>query len=91
MKFQLLKPDARKSFDPYGYNKYSGDGKSWILIGLISIQIFLTMAMYNAVSAGLYNLSQLWLGINLMLFVAMLLISRFSSKNKRFTWSKLGF
>lgn len=58
-------------------SKSSNHGASWILVGLITVQLFLTAALYNSISSGLYNMSQLLIGINILVFASMLAVSRF--------------
>ena len=59
------------------------DGGSWILVGLITVQLFLTAALYNAISSGIFNLAQLIIGFNILVFAAMLGVSRFVKSDSK--------
>ena len=67
LKISSYRPSSKKSFS----------GASWILVGLITVQLFLTAALYNSISSGIYNLAQLLIGVNVLVFAAMLAVSRF--------------
>ena len=67
LKISSYRPSSKKSFS----------GASWILVGLITVQLFLTAALYNSISSGMYNLSQLLIGFNILIFGAMLAVNRF--------------
>ena len=67
LKISSYRPSSKKSFS----------GASWILVGLITVQLFLTAALYNSISSGIYNLAQLLIGINILVFAAMIAVSRY--------------
>ena len=68
LKFSSSKPSSKK---------FSSDGANWILVGLITMQLFLTAALYNSISSGMYNMAQLLIGMNILVFAAMLAVSKF--------------
>ena len=76
MESKLVQSLKISSYRPSS-NKSSSNGASWILVGLITVQLFLTAALYNSISSGLYNMAQLIIGCNILVFAAMLAVSRF--------------
>ena len=49
------------------------NGVKWVILGLITLQGFLTAATYNSASMGFNSFSQFLLGLNLVVFGAIFL------------------
>lgn len=61
----------------------SKKGLKFVILGLIAIQVLLTVSVYNAAAAGLINLSILWFGLNLLVYAALFLVYQSAFKNKK--------
>jgi len=55
-----------------------------IMLGILIIQVSLVIAFYNSISMGVSTLSQLWLGLNLLVFAAFLSVYQFGLKKRKF-------
>jgi hypothetical protein len=55
-----------------------------ILLGILIIQFSLVIALYNSMIMGLASLSQLWLGLNLLVLAAFLSVYQFGLKQRKF-------
>ena len=47
-------------------------GLKLVMLGLVIIQVFLTITIYNSIASGLIQLSQFWFGVNLLVFASIL-------------------
>jgi hypothetical protein len=52
--------------------------------GILFLQACLAIALYSSITMGLAALSQLWLGLSLLVLAAFLSVYHFGLKEKRF-------
>jgi len=61
----------------------SKNGLKLVMLGIIVLQVFLTIATFNSSIEGLGNLTLLLLGINLLGFAALFGVYRYGISNQR--------
>ena len=70
----------------------SKNGLKLVMLGIIPLQFFLIIAFYNSMTAGLTALSEFWLGVNLLVFAALLGVYRYGiKKNSEISISQINF
>jgi hypothetical protein len=58
-------------------------GLKLVMLGLVIIQVFLTITIYNSIASGLIQLSQFWFGVNLLVFAALFGVYQFGIKKRK--------
>jgi len=58
-------------------------GLKLVMLGLVIIQVFLTITIYNLIASGLIQLSQFWFGVNLLVFAALFGIYQYGIKKRK--------
>jgi len=53
------------------------------MLGLVIIQIFLTVTIYNLIASGLIQLSLFWFGVNLLVFAALFGVYQYGIKKRK--------
>jgi len=53
------------------------------MLGLVIIQIFLTVTIYNLIASGLIQLSLFWFGVNLVVFAALFGVYQYGIKKRK--------
>ncbi len=59
-------------------------GLKLVMLGLVIIQVFLTITIYNSIASGLIQLSQFWFGVNLLVFAALFGVYQYGIKKRKF-------
>jgi len=54
-----------------------------VMLGLVIIQVFLTITIYNLIASGLVQLSEFWFGVNLLVFAALFGVYQFGIKKRK--------
>jgi len=54
-----------------------------VMLGLVIIQVFLTITIYNLITSGLILLSEFWFGVNLLVFAALFGVYQFGIKKRK--------
>jgi len=54
-----------------------------VMLGLVIIQVFLTVTIYNSIASGLIQLSQFWFGVNLLVFAALFGVYQYGIKKRK--------
>ena len=67
--------------------KIPDNSKKWIMSGVISIQVFIILAAYNAIATGLTGFAEFLIGVCLLIFVALYLVYKADEKPKKETKS----
>jgi len=62
----------------------SKNGLKLVMLGIIVLQVFLTVATYNSSIGGLDNLTLFLLGLNLLVFAALLIVYKYWMSIKRY-------
>ena len=58
-------------------------GLKLVMLGLVIIQVLLTITIYNSIVSGLIQLSQFWLGVNLLVFAALFGVYQYGIKKRK--------
>jgi len=58
-------------------------GLKLVMLGLVIIQVFLTITIYNSIASGLIQLSQFWLGVNLLVFASIFGVYQYGIKKRK--------
>jgi len=58
-------------------------GLKLVMLGLVIIQILLTITIYNSIASGLIQLSQFWFGVNLLVFAALFGVYQYGIKKRK--------
>jgi len=58
-------------------------GLKLVMLGLVIIQIFLTITIFNSIASGLIQLSQFWFGVNLLVFAALFGVYQYGIKKRK--------
>jgi hypothetical protein len=53
------------------------------MLGLVILQVFLTITIYNSIASGLIQLSQFWFGVNLLVFAALFGVYQYGIKKRK--------
>jgi len=61
----------------------STNGLKLGMLGLVIIQIFLTVTIYNLIASGLIQLSLFWFGVNLVVFAALFGVYQYGIKKRK--------
>jgi len=54
-----------------------------VMLGLVIIQVFLTITIYNSIASGLIQLSQFWFGVNLLVFASIFGVYQYGIKKRK--------
>ena len=57
-------------------------GRNWVLLGIVSLQGFLTLSLFNMLFSALYSFAEFILGLNLLAFAGFLYLY-FNGKKKK--------
>jgi len=58
-------------------------GLKLVMLGLVIIQVFLTITIYNSIASGLIQLSQFWFGVNLLVFASLFGVYQYGIKKRK--------
>jgi len=58
-------------------------GLKLVMLGLVIIQVLLTITIYNSIASGLIQLSQFWFGVNLLVFAALFGVYQYGIKKRK--------
>jgi len=58
-------------------------GLKLVMLGLVIIQVFLTITIYNAITSGLILLAEFWFGVNLLAFAAVFGVYHYGIKKRK--------
>jgi len=58
-------------------------GLKLVMLGLVVIQVLLTITIYNSIASGLIQLSQFWFGVNLLVFAALFGVYQYGIKKRK--------
>jgi len=58
-------------------------GLKLVMLGLVIIQVFLTITIYNSIASGLIQLSQFWFGVNLLVFASIFGVYQYGIKKRK--------
>jgi len=58
-------------------------GLKLVMLGLVIVQVFLTITIYNSIASGLIQLSQFWFGVNLLVFAALFGVYQYGIKKRK--------
>ncbi len=58
-------------------------GLKLVMLGLVILQVLLTITIYNLIASGLIQLSQFWFGVNLLVFAALFGVYQFGIKKRK--------
>jgi len=58
-------------------------GLKLVMLGLVIIQVFLTITIYNLIASGLIQLSQFWFGVNLLVFASLFGVYQYGIKKRK--------
>jgi len=58
-------------------------GLKLVMLGLVILQVLLTITIYNSIASGLIQLSQFWLGVNLLVFAALFGVYQYGIKKRK--------
>jgi len=61
----------------------STSGLKLVLLGLVIMQVFLTVILYNSIASGLIQLSQFWFGVDLLVFGALFGVYQYGIKKRK--------
>ncbi len=61
----------------------STSGLKLVMLGLVIIQIFLTVTIYNLIASELIQLSLFWFGVNLLVFAALFGVYQYGIKKRK--------
>jgi len=61
----------------------STSGLKLVLLGLVIMQVFLTVILYNSIASGLIQLSQFWFGVDLLVFAALFGVYQYGIKKRK--------
>jgi len=58
-------------------------GLKLVMLGLVIMEVFLTVTIYNSIASGLIQLSQFWFGVNLLVFAALFGVYQYGIKKRK--------
>ena len=58
-------------------------GLKLVMLGLVILQVLLTITIYNSIASGLIQLSQFWFGVNLLVFAALFGVYQYGIKKRK--------
>ena len=58
-------------------------GLKLVMLGLVIIQVLITITIYNLIASGLIQLSQFWFGVNLLVFAALFGVYQYGIKKRK--------
>jgi len=58
-------------------------GLKLVMLGLVILQVLLTITIYNLIASGLIQLSQFWFGVNLLVFAALFGVYQYGIKKRK--------
>ena len=61
----------------------STSGLKLVMLGLVIMQVFLTVILYNSIASGLIQLSQFWFGVDLLVFAALFGVYQYGIKKRK--------
>jgi len=61
----------------------STSGLKLVMLGLVIMQVFLTIILYNSIASGLIQLSQFWFGVDLLVFAALFGVYQYGIKKRK--------
>jgi hypothetical protein len=61
----------------------SKSGLKLVMMGLVIIQVFLTIIIYTSITSGLILLAEFWFGVNLLVFAALFGIYKYGIKKRK--------
>ena len=61
----------------------STSGLKLVILGLVIMQVFLTVILYNSIASGLMQLSQFWFGVDLLVFAALFGVYQYGIKKRK--------
>jgi len=61
----------------------STSGLKLVMLGLVIMQVFLTVILYNSIASGLMQLSQFWFGVDLLVFAALFGVYQYGIKKRK--------
>ncbi len=61
----------------------STSGLKLVMLGLVIMEVFLTVTIYNLITSGLIELSQFWFGVNLLVFASLFGVYQYGIKKRK--------